>query len=209
MSRNTREPLLFCLCGPAGGGKTSISRALIEREPALFLSISTTTRAPRGSERDGIAYHFVSGDEFKKRVSNGEFLEFAQYGENFYGTEKRNLSDAKLDGRDLILDIEVQGVEQLKKFANCPVVTIFVMPPSFRILSERLAARGTESQEKIEARLKIAENEIEKLTTPGFSDFLLVNDVFDRSIENARAIIRAERLRMSRVDADIIRQLRR
>ena len=175
----------------------------------MFLSISSTTRPPRGSEREGIEYYFISGDEFKRRVAAGDFLEHAQYGDNRYGTERRNLENAKNSGRDLVLDIEVQGVEQLKKLSGVQVITIFVMPPSFKILSERLAARGTENQEKIATRLKIAEQEIKKLSSPKFSDYLLLNDSFDKSIENARSIIRAERLKMSRVSSATLADLTR
>ena len=192
------EPILFAFCGPSASGKSTILRELAGQEPSLMLSISTTTRAPRGKETEGVDYYFVAEEEFEKRVANGLFLEHAAYGGCRYGTERRNIEDASRISADLLLDIDVQGAESLKKEFKNQLVVTFVFPPSFDELVKRLEARATEGPEAIKKRISIAEQEIEKLLSPGFSDYLLINDDLTESIHLARAIILAERMSLPR-----------
>jgi len=193
-----REAILFCFCGPAASGKSTICRELLALDEKLRLSISTTTRAPRGEEVDGEDYFFVTPAEFQKRISAGKFLEHAVFNEKHYGTEIANLEQAEAEGSDLLLDIDVQGAESLKKLYPGRTVVIFVFPPSFSVLEERFRSRGTEDEAKIQARLKIAQQEIEKLRSPGFSDYYLENDDLRNALKNAQAITAAERCRFSR-----------
>ena len=197
-----REAILFCFCGPAASGKSTICRELLALDDQLRLSVSTTTRAPRGKEVEGEDYFFVDEAEFKKRIAAGKFLEHAVFNEKHYGTETFNLELAKADGADLLLDIDVQGAESLKKLHPNRTIITFVFPPSFSVLEERFRARGTEDEAKIQARLKIAKNEIEKLRSPGFSDYYLENNDLREAVKSAQAIVRAERCRFSRISPD-------
>ena len=193
-----RSLIFFCLCGPGASGKSTISRQLVAGDPTLKLSISTTTRAPRGSEQDGVEYHFVSEEEFGRRVEQSLFLEHAAFGSKRYGTGEENLKDAVATGQDLILDIDVQGAAELKRLFGVQVVTVFVFPPSFAELEFRFRARGTDSEARIQERLQMAEEEIRRLLAPGFSDYLLLNGTLADSLEHARAIVSAERQRRAR-----------
>lgn len=140
-------------------------------------------------------------------MQSGAFLEYAEYGGNLYGTELRNLDDAVSTGKDLILDIDVQGVQKLKKrFAN-RVVTVFVFPPSFAELQKRLDARGANNPSDRERRLKRAQEEIDILLEPGFSDYLIVNDKLDEALAAASAVVAAERCRVSRFDRETLSAL--
>lgn len=192
------QNILFCFCGPAGAGKSSICRQLLERSVGLCLSVSTTTRSPRDGEVDGDHYYFISEQEFDSRLSRGEFLEHASYGRYRYGTQQKHLQASLDGGSDVLLDIEVQGVQQLKEAFGNRVVTIFVFPPSLTELRQRLTQRGTESESEIFTRLAIAEIEFQKLRAPTFSDYILINDNLERSITTAIAVVTAERSRLSR-----------
>ena len=197
-----REPILFCFCGPAGSGKSSICTKLLEREAQLTLSISTTSRAPRGSEKDGVEYHFVSKEDFESRIASKRFIEHAVFHLNYYGTETSNIERARASEKDLLLDIDVQGAEQLRKLFPAQVVVVFLFPPNFRILEQRFRDRKTDSEEKIQARLKIAREEIDTLSQNGFSDYLIVNDDFDVALAEAKAIVLAERCKFSRLSTE-------
>jgi guanylate kinase len=197
-------PILFCFCSPSGGGKSTICRELIKREKSLRLSISTTTRAPRRGEVDGADYYFVDESEFKRRVTAGLFVEHARYGGGSYGTELRNFTEAAGAEADLLLDIDVQGARALQRSHAAASVTICVFPPSVEKLKERLSARGTETEERIAERLKIARQEIVTLSEPGFSNYLLINDDLGEAVRTASSIISAERQRFSRFDAKFL-----
>lgn len=193
-------PILFCFCAPAASGKTTITRELIKSDPSLHLSISTTTRQPRPGEVHGREYFFVTREEFQEKIQRGEFLEHAAFADNFYGTGNENMDRAHAQGADLILDIDVQGAEQVRKLFPSRVVVVFVFPPSMEILRERLRSRGTEDEAKMQKRLNEATREIEKLSSPGFSDYLLINDELPQAIQKAREIVSTERLRCSRLN---------
>ncbi len=195
-SSKGREPLLFCLCGPMGVGKSTISRELVRRLPNLVLSISTTTRSPRAGEVEGREYFFVTKDQFQQKIAAAEFLEHASVGSEFYGTEKRNVEMAREKSLDVVFDIDVQGVKRLKELYGTNVVTIFVSTPSREVLEARIRGRGTDSEEVIKKRLKIAENEIAVLSAPGFSDYVLVNDQLETSVAEIEDLV--ERVRALR-----------
>jgi guanylate kinase len=190
------ETRLFCIVGPAGSGKSTVCNTLAQSFPDdTALSISTTTRPIRGSEVDGVHYHFVSKEEFRHRVNSGSFLEWAEFNGHLYGTEKKSIEDQLSGGRDILLDIEVQGVAQLKEIYKDRLITIFVFPPSIEILEKRLRARATDSDKDIKSRLKIAREEIKVLTSPGFSDYLITTSDKKQTASDAQAIYRAVKLK--------------
>ena len=203
ISRNSNSPIkLFCFCGPSGSGKTSICQGLLTKESDLKLSISTTTRSPRETEQDGVHYRFVSREQFESLVKDGKFLEHAEYRGNLYGTELRNIDEAQSSGVDLLFDIDVQGAQQLRQRYSEQLVVVMVMPPSPEELRRRIEARGQNSAEDIARRMKRAGEEIHELSSPGLSDYLLVNDQLEEAVEGASAIIRAERMHIERFQLD-------
>lgn len=208
MSVRTQN-FLLCLCGPAGSGKSSIATQLVAAESSLVLSISTTTRAPRGAEINGREYRFVAPDEFQRKIQSGEFLEHAEYGGNRYGTERVNYDSAVAQGRDLVLDIDVQGVKRLKSELPHQVVSIFITPPSWKDLESRLRGRQTETEAQIQARLQIADREIEELLAPGISDYVVLNQDLNESIQRVRAIVIAERAKSFRQPREELAKLLR
>jgi guanylate kinase len=197
------EPLLFCFAGPTASGKSSICRKLVERDPNLRLSVSTTTRLPREGEKEAIDYYFVKKAEFRKRVEAGKFIEHAQFGDNLYGTERTQFEDGEALS-DVLLDIEVQGVRQVKKIFPQRTVVVFVLPPSLAVLEQRLRERKTEDEASIQRRLEIARVEVDALKNPDLSDYLLVNDDLDFAVDEAMNIIHAERRSLERIDPRII-----
>jgi guanylate kinase len=191
-----RRGIIFILSAPSGAGKTTISRAAIKAISGLEASVSLTTRAPRPSEVDGLDYHFVSDDEFKRRIGAGGLAEHARVFNARYGTPREPLDRAVAAGRDMLLDIDIQGARQLRqRYAN-DAVTIFVLPPSFAELEERLRRRGTEDESVIARRLKRARDEA--LAYPEY-DYLITNVSVADSIERLAAVVAAERLRVSRL----------
>lgn len=194
----SKERLLFCFCGPTASGKSTICREVVSHVKQAELSISTTTRPIRAGEKKGRDYFFVTPEEFTMRVRTGLFVEYAQYNSNYYGTEYRNVDQAMEKGVDLVLDIEVQGVRQLKERYGKRVVVIFVIPPTVVELESRLRGRATEAEEVIRSRLLIAQQEIQILSSENFSDYLLVNDSLEESIRLGASIVEGERCRASR-----------
>ena len=189
--------ILFIISAPSGSGKTTLTNELLTLVSGLRFSISYTTRPPRGSEQTGREYFFVSGEEFEEMIRRGEFLEYACVFSHYYGTARRFLDDARNTGRDLVLDIDVQGAAQVKE--KMPeAVSIFILPPSREVLEFRLRNRSQsehmDSEEVIRRRLEGARKEIE---TYGNYDYILVNDRLEPSIALLKAIVAAERLRRS------------
>ena len=208
MSSNPRsQSIFFCFCGPSGSGKTTLTHQLLRSLDHVKLSISTTTRAPRGKEVDGKDYYFVTTAEFTRRIEAGTFLEHAKYGGNHYGTERSNLTAAETAACDLLLDIDLQGVTALKKLYPKQTVTVFVFPPSWAILEQRIRERGTESSEQINKRLQIAAEEVRTLRESSFSDYLLVNENLESCVSLGRSIIEAERNRLSRFPQSTLSKL--
>lgn len=197
----SKDRLLFCFCGPTASGKSTICREVVSRVKEAALSISTTTRPIRAGEKKGRDYFFVTPEEFATRVRSGSFVEYAEYNNNFYGTEYRNIDHAIEKNVDLVLDIEVQGVRQLKERYGKRVVVIFVIPPTVVELETRLRGRATEAEEVIRSRLLIAQQEIQILSSENFSDYLLINDSLEESIRLGASIVEGERCRLSRNDS--------
>ncbi len=189
--------ILFIISAPSGSGKSTLVNELRQVVPGLEFSISYTTRPPRGSERNGHEYFFISRPEFEKMLVQGEFLEFAEVFGNYYGTARRFLRDAEANNKDLLLDIDVQGAKQIKE--KIPgAVSVFVLPPSREELEKRLRRRshaeGAENEEIIQRRLHTATKEIENY--PAY-DYILVNDRLEQSIDELKAIVLSERLKRS------------
>jgi len=190
---------VFIISAPSGSGKSTLVSHLMAELPGLMFSISYTTRQPRGAERDGESYHFVSRPEFEAMVAREEFLEWAEVFGNYYGTHRGILEEARARGRDLVLDIDVQGARQLiQKIPEA--VTVFILAPSRQILERRLRARGEDRDEVIERRLRDAAEEIRR-----YSDYhyVLINRELAESDAILSSIVRAERVRRTRIEEQI------
>ncbi len=186
--------LVFIISAPSGSGKSTLVKRLMEEDDNLAFSTSVTTRAPRKGDVEGESYEFITREEFIERRDRGELLEWAEVFGNFYGTSRNVLARAKEQGRDLILDIDVQGAAQLNE--KLPeAVTIFILPPSREELATRLRNRSSDSDEVRERRLRAAGREV--LNYEQY-DFILINDEVDRSFEQLRGILLAERCRNHR-----------
>jgi guanylate kinase len=184
---------IFIISAPSGSGKSTLVNEILFRVHGLEFSVSYTTRAPRGSEKSGREYYFVSREEFEKMKAEDEFLEYADVFGNYYGTSKSFLRDAQRNNEDLLLDIDVQGAEQIKK--KLPeAVSVFILPPNRKELEARLRNRSLDTEEVIERRLATAAREIENYAK---YDYILVNDRLEDSIELLRSILLAVRLQRS------------
>jgi guanylate kinase len=201
--------ILFIISAPSGSGKSTLVNQLRTLASGLEFSVSYTTRPPRGSEKEGREYHFTSREEFERMIAAGEFLEYADVFGNYYGTARRSLAEAEAEGKDLLLDIDVQGASQVRdKIPDS--VSIFVMPPTPEILATRLRnrsrAEGHVEEQVIERRLAKARQEIENYRQ---YVYILVNDILDRAVEELAAIVSSERIRRSgsTIDAEAARQI--
>jgi guanylate kinase len=179
---------VFVITGPSGVGKGTLIRELLSRVPGLELSVSATTREPREGEVDGREYHFLSAEEFERRVGEKDFLEFAAYSGNHYGTLRSEVDRRLAEGHSVLLEIEVQGAQQVRA-AKPDSIQIFIAPPDPTVLRERLLARGTDSPPAIDARLEVAEQE---LAARGDFAHLVVNDDLQRAAVELEGIVRAE-----------------
>jgi len=185
--------LVYIISAPSGSGKSTLVNELRKIDPRLHFSISYTTRPARGSEQNGREYFFVSRAEFEAMIRQQQFLEYAEVFGNYYGTARRFLEEAERNGCDLLLDIDVQGAEQIKQ--KIPhAVSIFVMPPDRKTLEERLKNRSLDTEDVIQRRLVTASREIENYHK---YDYILVNDRLKDSIEALKAIVLSERLQHS------------
>lgn len=182
---------LFVITAPSGAGKSSLVKALMAADPALQLSVSHTTRAPRGQEQNGREYFFVSPEAFESMVQANAFVEWAHVHNHHYGTSRQAIEDKINQGADIILEIDFQGALQIKKqFSNA--ITIFILPPSWPELRARLEKRGEDSPEVIDLRLKNAA--IEMAQADKF-DFVIINELFDRALSDLQSVVRAQRLK--------------
>ena len=187
-----RRGLCLVIAAPSGGGKGAVTRALLDAEPELALSISATTRAPRGNEQDGVHYHFIDQARFDAMAEAGEFLEYARvYGRNNYGTPRAPVQAALAAGRDVIFDVDWQGYHQLRAALPGDVVGVFLLPPSMAELERRLRGRGTDSAAEIVQRMATAHSEISHWTE---FDHVVLNDDFPTALAAVRAILLAARL---------------
>ena len=188
-----KKGLLVILSGPAGSGKGTVGGRLRELSPFEF-SVSATTRAPRPGEIDGVHYHFITKEDFKHKIETGEMLEHAEYVGNYYGTPKAPVDAALAEGKNILLDIEVQGALQIKE--KMPdAVMIYILPPDYETLLSRIRGRGTETEEVIQKRMTQARGEIEVFDK---YDYIVTNDDFDRAAHDILAILKTEKLRTSR-----------
>jgi guanylate kinase len=179
----------FVVTAPSGTGKTTVCRAVLERDPGIRFSVSHTTRRPREGEREGLDYHFVSVEEFERLIAEGGFLEHAEYGGNHYGTSRWALEEPLEAGYDLFLEIEVQGARQVRE-RRSDARFIFLLPPSMEVAAERLSRRGTDSPETIERRLTVAREEV---MAADFFDYAVVNDQFEETVASVIEIVDSER----------------
>ena len=196
-----KQGSLFVVSGPSGAGKGTICSGLI-KDGGLELSVSMTTRKPRGQEIEGINYYFVSHGQFRQAIEQGEMLEWAEIYGNIYGTPKTPVLKKLAEGKDVILEIEMQGAMQVKK--NYPqAVLIFILPPSLAELRHRITSRGTESPEQIDLRMKTTLDEIRRITE---YDYYIINDDLQRALQDARTIIQAEHLKVAGGAEEIIKK---
>ena len=186
--------ILFIISSPSGGGKTSLVRALLEAEPEMRLSVSHTTRAARAGEVDGHDYHFVAPPVFERMLEAGEFLESAVIYGNRYGTSQKWIERERAEGHDVLLEIDWQGAQQVRRLMR-QVVSIFILPPSPEVLESRLRGRGQDSEEIVTRRLAAARHEIAHVSE---YEYVIINEDFNRAAQDLRSIIRAERLKLAR-----------
>lgn len=197
-----QKGLLLVLSGPSGCGKGTMVKELISREGQIEVSRSATSRAPREGEVDGLHYDFVSRERFEEMIRNGEVLEYTQYNGNYYGTQKAQVEAMLASGKDVILEIETEGAMNIRRvFADA--VLVFVVPPSFQVLRQRLIGRGTEAMEVIEDRLAIAKKE---LSLAGQYDYLVVNGQLETAVWEVESIIVAEKRKVLR-NIEMVRSL--
>ena len=191
---NLEKGLLIVVLSPSGGGKGSILKEVMKENPNMKFSVSATTRPPRPGEEEGVHYFFTVEEDFQKMVDNNDMLEYARYCGNYYGTPRKPVEDWLDKGIDVILEIEVQGGEQVKeRMPDC--VSVFIMPPSMEILESRLRRRGTESDEVIKNRISTAYKEIPFAHK---CDYIVVNADLKDAVDDFNAIIRSEKLKSAR-----------
>jgi len=180
------------LSGPSGAGKSTLIREMVKEIGPYFFSISTTTRAPRAGERDGVEYFFVTREAFEADIAAGHFLEYATVHGNYYGTSIKPITKALEEGKLVVFDIDVQGHESVRKRLNAITTSVFITTPTFEVLKTRLFARQSDSLEVIEKRLTMAMSEIERVDE---FDFLIVNDTLDEAVQALIHVAKAARLR--------------
>ena len=191
----TRHGIVFVLSAPSGAGKTSISKRVVADMPDVVQVVTCTTRAPRPGERHGREYYFLSRQAFEQRIAAGDFLEWAQFNSQLYGTLRQSVEATTAAGQDVILVIDVQGAAQ-HRAAGLDAVFVFVLPPSWEALAQRLQARGSESAAQQEQRLLVARQEVAHYTA---YDYVIINDQLEDAVETLQAIICAERHRITRL----------
>ena len=183
----------FIISGPSGVGKGTIVKALMESRDDVFLSVSATTREPRTGEIDGVHYRFIDVERFRRLIEEDAFLEYAEYVGNFYGTPKKYVDEAMNAGKDVILEIDVQGAMQVSS-KRPDAITIFVVPPSWAVLEQRLRDRGTDSEEKLQMRLVRAKVELQAASSYAY---MVINDTVEEAVREVNAIMLAEHCRPS------------
>ncbi|MFO7761619.1 MAG: guanylate kinase [Desulfobia sp.] len=186
---------LFVISAPSGTGKTTILKRVMADNRGLFFSVSHTTRPPRANEIDGRDYHFVSKEDFKRMSREGAFLEWARVYNNYYGTNKDEVEKELRKGRDIILDIDVQGARQVEKKAGDICCSVFIVPPSRQELKKRLSGRGSESENSLKIRLA---DSLEEMKDADYYDYIIINDQIEEAVRVLTAIIVAERSRQRR-----------
>ena len=197
MVKRKKTGTLIVLSGPSGAGQGPICNELLKQVDTLNLSISMTTRSPRGNEADGKDYYFVTKEQFEEDIKKGNFLEYAKvYNDNYYGTPKKIVEESLASGKDIILEIDIQGALEVKEKME-EGIFIFIMPPSMRELKDRLVKRNTESKDKIIERFKNAYKEINEVTK---YNYIVINDEVQNAVDKVKAIILAEKCRVDRIE---------
>ena len=181
---------LYVVAAPSGAGKTTLVRMLLAAEPAVHLSVSFTTRAPRSGEQDGREYHFVDIASFRGMIERHDFLEWAEVHGNFYGTSKKWIADQLATGHDVLLEIDWQGAQQVRQIFP-EAIGVFILPPSMDELTRRLTGRGTDSAEVVARRLAAAQAEMRHV---GEFDYVIINDRLEQALDELRAVVCASRL---------------
>lgn len=194
MSHSVEKGTLYVISAPSGAGKTSLVSKMVKADERLGVSVSHTTRPMRAGERDGVNYHFVSREQFEAMIARDEFLEHADVFGNYYGTSQVWVEETLARGRDVILEIDWQGAAQVRRLLT-ECVSIFIVPPSARVLRQRLTGRGTDAPEVVERRLREAAEECRHALE---FDYLVVNDDFSEALSQLLAIVTSQRLRMDR-----------
>jgi guanylate kinase len=205
---NSARGTLFVVSSPSGGGKGTLIQRVLQAVPDLCYSVSYTTRTPRPGEVDGREYRFVKRADFELMMDAGEFLESAIVHGNLYGTSRKQVLEETCAGRDIILEVDVQGAASVRKLVM-DSVSVFILPPSFDVLRRRLIARGTDSPEELELRLRNAPEELKEYST---FDYVIINDDLDRAAALLAAIVAAERSKLKRqeqVVQEVIRSFER
>ena len=190
-----RRGLLFVLSSPSGAGKSSVAKALLDSDPNLTISVSATTRAPRPGELDGKDYIFVSKEKFQNMIDGDEFLEHATVFDNSYGTPKQPVEQAMSNGHDVLFDVDWQGAQEIQDYAGDDLVSVFILPPSVEELERRLKSRAQDSDEVVKGRMEKATSEMSHWDA---YQYVIINQDIDKTVSNARAILKAERLKRRR-----------
>ena len=197
MIKSKKQGLLIVVSGPSGCGKSTLDQMLIERRENIVMSISDTTRSPRGKEQNGIDYNFITIEEFKDNIKNDKYLEYAMvYTDKYYGTPTSFVDKKLNDGIDVILEIDIEGARKVNEKRK-DAVFIFIMPPSMKVLKERLVSRKTESKEQVIERFKTAYKEINEVSK---YNYVIVNDNLDEALAKMDAIITCEKCRVDRIE---------
>ena len=198
-----RRGMLIVLSGPSGSGKGTIIKSLLQQREDTVLSISVTTRAPRPGEEDGVHYFFRTREDFEELIRRNALLEFAEYNGNYYGTPEEAITGWLNQGKNVLLEIEVQGAEKVMDFRS-DLVSIFITIPSMAELERRLRDRGTETEDKIRGRMEVARRE---LTRAFRYDYVVLNDEVELAVKRINTIIDAEKMRYSRMEKMVLEVL--
>ncbi len=197
----SKKGTLIILSGPSGSGKGTIVSKLLSTRDDTVLSVSMTTRQPRPGEVDGVHYFFTTREEFEQMRELGAFLESAEYNGNYYGTPESTVRNWLDEGKNVILEIEVQGAEKIMDY-RADLVSVFITIPSMEELRRRLVGRGTETEETIKARMDVAKRELQRAFR---YDYVVINDEVDKAVERINTIIEAEQMRFARMDEEYIK----
>ena len=200
MTKINKKGILIVISGPSGAGKGTICEALLDKHDDLYLSVSATTREPRKGEIHGVNYYFLTKEEFEQKISENDFLEWAEVHGNYYGTPKSNVDEMLNAGKNVILEIDIQGALKIKENSEDGVF-IFILPPSMEELKKRIINRGSETQESLMRRFSSAYQEINYISKYNYG---VINDTVENAVQKVENIICAERCRVDRIKDDIL-----